>query len=68
MRAVLATKGYDAPKHSDVISLFNLHFVKPGYFSKQASKIITIAFSERSTADYKRLQNLPKRWNYCNQR
>ena len=52
MRAVLATKGYDAPKHSDVISLFNLHFVKPGYFSKQASKIITIAFSERSTADY----------------
>ena len=52
MRAVLATKGYDAPKHSGVISLFNLHFVKPGYFSKQASKIITITFSERSTADY----------------
>ncbi len=52
MRAVLATKGYDAPKHSGVISLFNKHFVKPGYFSKQASKIVTIAFSERSNADY----------------
>ena len=52
MRSVLATKGYDAPKHSGVISLFNKHFVKPGNFSKQASKIVTSTFSERSTADY----------------
>lgn len=52
MRSVLATKGYDAPKHSGVISLFNKHFVKPGYISKQASKIVTTTFSERSTADY----------------
>ncbi len=52
MRSVLATKGYDAPKHSGVISLFNKHFVKPGNISKQASKIVTTTFSERSTADY----------------
>ncbi len=52
IRAVLATKGYDAPKHSGVISLFNKHFVKPGYISKHASKVITITFAERSNADY----------------
>jgi len=34
MRAVLATEGYDASKHSGVISLFNKHFVRPGYISK----------------------------------
>jgi uncharacterized protein (UPF0332 family) len=52
MRAVLSTKGLDAPKHSGVISIFNKEFVKPGLISKNASKIITIAFSERSNADY----------------
>lgn len=43
MRAVLATKGLDAPKHSGVISIFNKEFVKPGAISKNASKIVTLA-------------------------
>ncbi len=52
VRAVLATKGYDAPKHSGIISLFNKHFVKEGLFGRHISKIITLVFSERSDADY----------------
>ncbi len=55
-RAVLATKGYDAPKHSGIISLFNKHFVKEGIFGKHISKTITIVFSERSDADYNDLK------------
>ncbi len=56
IRAVLATKGYDAPKHSGIISLFNKHFVKEGIFGKHISKTITIVFSERSDADYNDLK------------
>lgn len=52
VRAVLATKAFDAPKHSGIISLFNKHFVKEGLFGKHISKTITLMFSERSDADY----------------
>lgn len=34
-RAVLATIGLDSRKHSGVISLFNVNFVKSGVFSKE---------------------------------
>ncbi len=52
IRAILATKGLDSAKHSGVISLFNRNFVKSGLISKNASKVIIKAFSERSHADY----------------
>jgi len=52
IRAILATKELDSSKHSGVLSLFNLHFVKPGLLSKNTSKIATKVFSERTNADY----------------
>ncbi|SHK47708.1 HEPN domain-containing protein [Desulforamulus aeronauticus] len=52
IRALLATKELDSPKHSGVISLFNREFVKTNLFSKKASKTITKVFDLRSTADY----------------
>ncbi len=52
IRAILATKELDSSKHSGVLSLFNLHFVKPGLLCKKTSKIATKVFSERTNADY----------------
>ncbi len=52
VRALLATKQLDSPKHSGVISLFNREFVKPGLISKETGKILTATFSQRSEADY----------------
>ncbi|WP_227762446.1 HEPN domain-containing protein [Zhaonella formicivorans] len=52
IRALLATKKLDSPKHSGIIALFNKEFVKTGIMSKESSKIISKAFSERSHADY----------------
>ncbi|MBE0467019.1 MAG: HEPN domain-containing protein [Candidatus Desulforudis sp.] len=52
IRALLATKDLDSPKHSGVISLFNKEFVKNGLMSKKSSKTITKLFNMRSEADY----------------
>jgi len=51
-RALLATKELDSAKHSGVMSLFNLHFVKPGIVSKEMSKILKDAKAERERSDY----------------
>lgn len=51
-RALLATKELDSPKHSGVISLFNLHFVKEGVVSKDLGKILNELFEVRSEGDY----------------
>ncbi|MBM7855420.1 uncharacterized protein (UPF0332 family) [Desulfohalotomaculum tongense] len=52
MRAVLATEGLDSAKHSGVIVLFNLHFVKTGKISKNASKTVSNLFKLRNESDY----------------
>ena len=51
-RALLATKGLDASKHSGVIALFRQHFVKTGLFDEAIAKILPWSFEERMDADY----------------
>jgi uncharacterized protein (UPF0332 family) len=51
-KSLLATKGLDSSKHSGVISLFNLHFVKTGIVSKEISAIIINAREVRVKSDY----------------
>ena len=51
-KSLLATKGLDSSKHSGVISLFNLHFVKTGIVSKEISAIIINAREARVKSDY----------------
>ena len=51
-RALLALKELDSPKHSGIISLFNLHFVKEGIVSKDIGKILNELFEIRSESDY----------------
>ena len=52
LRAVIALDGFDAKKHSAVISYFNCHYVKTGVFEQNVSKLITSAFELRGNADY----------------
>lgn len=52
VRALLATKGLDSPKHSGVISHFNKEFVRLGSVSKTSSKALSDLFELRSNADY----------------
>ncbi|SDG20671.1 HEPN domain-containing protein [Desulfosporosinus hippei] len=52
VRALLAIKGFDSPKHSGVISFFNKEFVKAGLVTKSASKALSDLFRLRSNADY----------------
>lgn len=52
IRAVNAMDQFDSSKHSGVISHFNQFYVKTGAFSKEASKIITLASENRERADY----------------
>ena len=53
LRAVLALDGFDAKKHSSIISHFNRNYVKPGVFPPDTSKLIDAAFEVRGNADYK---------------
>ncbi|HZK85356.1 MAG TPA: HEPN domain-containing protein [Desulfosporosinus sp.] len=51
-RAVLATKELDSRKHSGVISMFNLYFVKTEIFPKEFRKIIASSQDLRLASDY----------------
>lgn len=51
-RALLALKGLDSKKHSGVISLFNITFIKSGLLDKEAYQIIANAKAKRERADY----------------
>ena len=51
-RALLATKSLDSAKHSGVISLFNLHFVKTGVVGKEYGKLLAEAKNIREESDY----------------
>jgi len=50
--ALLLTIGKGSSRHSGVISLFDLHFVKTGKFSKEHSKTLHYAFELRQQGDY----------------
>lgn len=52
IRAVNILNEFDSSKHSGVIAYFNQNFVKSGLFSKEASKIIKLAYENREKADY----------------
>jgi len=51
-RAILATKGYDSAKHSGVISLFNLHFVKTEVIPRNLGRLLAEAKDIRERGDY----------------
>ena len=51
-RAALATLEMDSRKHSGVIGLFNLHFIKTGLLPKELRKIIVSAQDLRLASDY----------------
>jgi uncharacterized protein (UPF0332 family) len=54
-RAFLALEGTESRKHSGVISLFNLHIVKPGRVDKRLGVIMKDARRSREMADYTEL-------------
>lgn len=51
--ALIAAKGMGSSKHSNAISIFDKEYVKPGYFSKEMSKLLHKAFNLRVESDYK---------------
>jgi len=52
LEALLLTKGLTFSKHSSVISAFSQHFITPGAFPKEFSKLISRLFRERQAGDY----------------
>ncbi len=50
--AALATVDKGAKKHSGVISLFNIHFIKTDIFPKEMGKMLSNAFDLRQESDY----------------
>lgn len=51
-RALLATRGLDSSRHSGVIALFQLHFVKTGVVSADVARALPRAFEKRLNSDY----------------
>lgn len=52
IEAILLTKNLSLSKHAGVIAAFNQHFIKPGIFPKEFSKMIERLFRDRQTGDY----------------
>ena len=52
IRAVTALDQFDSAKHSDIIAVFNQHYVKTGVFDKTISKMIDSNYRLREKADY----------------
>ena len=52
IRAVTALDHFDSSKHSGIIAFFNQHYVKPGIFDKELSKMIDSCYRLREKADY----------------
>ena len=50
---LLATRELGSSKHSGVLSLFSLHFVKTGIFSKESGRYLREAFELRQQCDYR---------------
>jgi uncharacterized protein (UPF0332 family) len=51
-RAILLTKDVDPETHNGAISLFGLHFVKPGIIENKYGKIFNEAKDDRESSDY----------------
>jgi uncharacterized protein (UPF0332 family) len=51
-RALLATRDLDAARHTGLISLFQLHFVKTGQIPAETGKALARAFEKRQNSDY----------------
>ncbi|MBR2822401.1 MAG: HEPN domain-containing protein [Clostridia bacterium] len=47
IRAITALDHFDSSKHSGVIAFFNQHYVKPGVFDKELSKMIASCYRLR---------------------
>jgi len=58
--ALLTTIGKGASKHSGVIALFDLYFVKSGRLPTEMSKAIHKAFDLRQMGDYRELVSLDR--------
>ncbi len=56
--ALLIKVGVGTSKHSGVIALFDEHFVRPGKFPKEMSKVLHRAFDLRQIGDYRELLTL----------
>ncbi len=52
IEALLLTKQLSFSKHSGVIAAFNQHFIKPGIFPKDFSKMLERLFRDRQMGDY----------------
>jgi uncharacterized protein len=50
--ALLKTKDLSSRKHSGVISLFNMHFIKPGIVDVEIGKFYSEMFGFRQEGDY----------------
>ena len=50
--ALLLSQSFVYSSHKAVISGFGRHFVKPGIFKKEYSKMLHQAFEKRQTAEY----------------
>lgn len=51
-RALLATKGLDASRHTGVIKLFSQHFVKTGLVFPTTAKALSRSFEKRLDSEY----------------
>lgn len=51
-RALLATKGLDASRHTGVIKLFSQHFVKTGLVFPETAKALSRSFEKRLDSEY----------------
>jgi uncharacterized protein (UPF0332 family) len=51
-RAALAARDLDSSRHSGVIALFQLHFVKTGLIPATAARTLPRLFEARQTSDY----------------
>ena len=51
-RAMLAVRGVDSARHSGVISLFQMHFVKTNLIPGEVARGLPRAFEKRLNSDY----------------
>ena len=60
-RALLATEGLDASRHSGVITLFGQRFVKDGTIPPEIAKVLPRSFEKRLDTDYEDFSSMDQR-------
>jgi len=48
----LASRGLSSSKHTGILSLFNVHFVKSGICSREVAEVYNDLFDNRQEGDY----------------